>query len=88
MNYVDTNSIYQLQTFDNNDMFGTTRILCTFYLYDHSLALQVPPYYIPDTGRINWKISISDFELFVNLKVTLLSLKIDENNLGKNLFVF
>ena len=25
----------------------------------HSSALQVPPYYIPDTGRINWKFSIS-----------------------------
>ena len=71
MNYVDTNSI--------NYKLLTTMIclaLRVFYVpWYHSLALQVPPYYIPDTGRINWEFSISDFELFFNLKSPYLACK-------------
>ena len=70
-NELDTNSMnFKLLT----TMICLAIRVCYVPWY-HSSALQVPPYYIPDTGRINWKFSISDFELFFNLTSPYLARK-------------
>ena len=70
-NELDTNSMnFKLLT----TMICLAIRVCYVPWYNSS-ALQVPPYYIPDTGRINWKFSISDFELFFNLTSPYLARK-------------